>query len=222
MSKIYKVLFVSLLLLLSTQTVFAGRYYDSATGRWLTVDPKAGKYPNISPYAYCLNNPLKNVDPDGKDPTGITESTIVVVSGIAILTAVTIHTFEYTTNSSYRNQYNSYISSTSHLVTNSIGQIGNFIGNLFSSSNKGNSGGQQQTRKSSKQIRKEYEKATGKEWPKDAVTGKNQDVSHIKPLADGGTNELDNVEPKIHKEHIEQHKKNGDFKRWGARRKPNN
>jgi hypothetical protein len=31
------------------------------------VDPKFDKYPGISPYAYCLNNPLNAVDPDGRD-----------------------------------------------------------------------------------------------------------------------------------------------------------
>jgi hypothetical protein len=35
--------------------------------RWLSVDPLADKYPGWSPYNYCLNNPLKYVDPDGKD-----------------------------------------------------------------------------------------------------------------------------------------------------------
>jgi hypothetical protein len=33
---------------------------------WLSVDPLAEKYPNISPYAYCLNNPIIYVDPDGR------------------------------------------------------------------------------------------------------------------------------------------------------------
>jgi len=27
----------------------------------------AEKYPSVSPYAYCLNNPIKYVDPDGRD-----------------------------------------------------------------------------------------------------------------------------------------------------------
>ena len=34
---------------------------------WLSVDPMADKYPNISPYAYCAWNPVKLVDPDGRD-----------------------------------------------------------------------------------------------------------------------------------------------------------
>ena len=34
---------------------------------WLSVDPMADKYPSISPYAYCVWNPVKLVDPDGRD-----------------------------------------------------------------------------------------------------------------------------------------------------------
>ena len=47
---------------------FGARYYDSdiLTG-WLSVDPLADKYPNISPYAYCAWNPIRLVDPDGED-----------------------------------------------------------------------------------------------------------------------------------------------------------
>ena len=47
---------------------FGARYYDSdiLTG-WLSVDPMADKYPNISPYAYCAWNPVRLVDPDGRE-----------------------------------------------------------------------------------------------------------------------------------------------------------
>jgi len=41
---------------------------DPRTSIWISVDPLAEKYPNISSYVYCLNNPVKYVDPDGKDP----------------------------------------------------------------------------------------------------------------------------------------------------------
>ena len=47
---------------------FGARYYDSdiLTG-WLSVDPMADKYPNISPYAYCGWNPVRLVDPNGRE-----------------------------------------------------------------------------------------------------------------------------------------------------------
>ena len=44
---------------------FGARFYWTNIGHWLSVDPLANKYPNISPYAYCAWNPIKFVDPDG-------------------------------------------------------------------------------------------------------------------------------------------------------------
>jgi len=35
--------------------------------KFLTMDRFAEKYPNISPYAYCLNNPVRNIDPTGDE-----------------------------------------------------------------------------------------------------------------------------------------------------------
>ena len=47
---------------------FGARYMDhELMTMWLSVDPMADKYPGISPYAYCAWNPVKLVDPDGKD-----------------------------------------------------------------------------------------------------------------------------------------------------------
>ena len=47
---------------------FGARYYDSdILTSWLSVDPMADKYPNISPYAYCAWNPIRLVDPDGRE-----------------------------------------------------------------------------------------------------------------------------------------------------------
>ena len=45
---------------------FGARYYTSIFSHWLSVDPLADKYPNISPYAYCSWNPVKFIDPDGE------------------------------------------------------------------------------------------------------------------------------------------------------------
>ena len=45
---------------------FGARYYNSDLSIWLSVDPLADKYPGLSPYTYCANNPVKLVDPDGR------------------------------------------------------------------------------------------------------------------------------------------------------------
>ena len=49
--------------------MFGARYLWSPTGHWLSVDPLAGDYPWISPYAYGLWNPIKYIDPDGRKCT---------------------------------------------------------------------------------------------------------------------------------------------------------
>ena len=33
----------------------------------MSIDPQCEKYYSISPYAYCMNNPVKYIDPNGKD-----------------------------------------------------------------------------------------------------------------------------------------------------------
>ena len=47
---------------------YGARHYDAALGRFTTVDPLAEKYYSTSLFAYCLNNPLKYVDYDGRKP----------------------------------------------------------------------------------------------------------------------------------------------------------
>ena len=47
---------------------FGARYMDhELMTMWLSVDPMADKYPGISPYAYCAWNPIRLVDPDGRE-----------------------------------------------------------------------------------------------------------------------------------------------------------
>jgi RHS repeat-associated protein len=44
---------------------FGARYYNPAIGRWLAVDPMAGKYPSVSPYVYANDRPIDLLDLDG-------------------------------------------------------------------------------------------------------------------------------------------------------------
>ena len=55
---------------------FGSRYYSSDLSVWLSVDPMAGKYPSLSPYTYCADNPVRVVDPNGEeiDPESLADN----------------------------------------------------------------------------------------------------------------------------------------------------
>ncbi|MCR4828830.1 MAG: RHS repeat-associated core domain-containing protein [Bacteroidales bacterium] len=77
---------------------FGARYLDhTPLTLWLSVDPMADKYPSISPYAYCAWNPLKLVDPNGRE---LVSNDDIIIKGknnssLTIVTSavnLTIHT----------------------------------------------------------------------------------------------------------------------------------
>jgi RHS repeat-associated protein len=45
---------------------YSARYYAPPT--FISRDPMFEKYPSISPYTYCMNNPVAFIDPNGKIP----------------------------------------------------------------------------------------------------------------------------------------------------------
>lgn len=74
-------------------------------------------------------------------------------------------------------------------------------------------------RKSTRTIRKEWEGLHDSPWPV-GVDGSPHQAHHVEPLADGGADDAANIEPLPKADHIQRHKDNGDFKRWGKRRNP--
>ena len=46
---------------------YGARYYDPRISLWISTDPYEDKYPFVNSYCYVLNNPIKLIDPNGKD-----------------------------------------------------------------------------------------------------------------------------------------------------------
>ena len=46
---------------------YGARYYEPRISLWMSTDPLHENYPNISSYVYCINNPIKLVDPNGAE-----------------------------------------------------------------------------------------------------------------------------------------------------------
>lgn len=57
--------------LLNTDSIFKKVSDNSSASRWYSIDPKADKYHEWSPYNFVLNNPIKLTDPDGQEPQWI-------------------------------------------------------------------------------------------------------------------------------------------------------
>ena len=51
----------------TSYSYYGARYYTDRLSIWLSVDPLADKYPHLSPYAYCADNPVNRIDPDGRE-----------------------------------------------------------------------------------------------------------------------------------------------------------
>jgi RHS repeat-associated protein len=46
---------------------YGARHYNVQIGRWSVIDPYASRYAPISSYSYAANNPIKYIDPNGKE-----------------------------------------------------------------------------------------------------------------------------------------------------------
>lgn len=60
---------------------FSARIYNTAYARFTTMDPMAEKYYSFSPYTYCINNPIRFIDPYGLTSYIINGDTNVIDDG---------------------------------------------------------------------------------------------------------------------------------------------
>ena len=54
------------------------RYADNTILRWTTMPPLCEKYYDTSPYVFCGNNMMRNIDPDGKDLYKLTSKGYII------------------------------------------------------------------------------------------------------------------------------------------------
>lgn len=63
---------------------YGARGYFAASGRFTSIDPLCEKHPNISPYAYCNNNPVNNIDPLGLDTVNVNTQTPIKTADVMV------------------------------------------------------------------------------------------------------------------------------------------
>jgi RHS repeat-associated protein len=99
---------------------YSARYYNPPT--FISRDPLFEKYPFMSPYAYCYNNPLKFIDPTGKEGVVVVNEktqTLTVIATYFVMTKPSSDIRTYTSDeiTSMQNNINNILNSAGYTVT---------------------------------------------------------------------------------------------------------
>lgn len=81
---------------------FGARIYDSRLGRWLSTDPEEKNFPSFSPYVSFNNNPIFNVDENGRTGKAYLTKKINKKTGRPFLIIVT-NVYLYRQGQEYKN-----------------------------------------------------------------------------------------------------------------------
>jgi RHS repeat-associated protein len=63
---------------------YGARQYNPTLARWTAQDPLSEKYYGISPYAYCIGNPILLVDKEGKHPLLWIAASLLIDYGLQV------------------------------------------------------------------------------------------------------------------------------------------
>ncbi|HEX3085708.1 MAG TPA: RHS repeat-associated core domain-containing protein, partial [Pyrinomonadaceae bacterium] len=219
---------------------FGARYYSNGLGRWVSADWSATPVPvpyadfydpqTLNLYQFVGGNPASKADPDGHDGATATVELVAdktvstMLEGVAqrmLLKAVA----GAVAGAAGAVEIGLKVKECIEIQTDINNTLAdaewqeNVAKNKLTQAQEKAQADIEAARKSSKTTRREWEKAKGKKWPKDKE-GNNYDADHKKALADGGSNNAArNIQPRTRRDHINRHKKNGDFRRWAKRRK---
>lgn len=126
---------------------YGARNYDAALGQWNGVDRLAEKYPYISPYSYCGNDPIDNIDIDGNDYWSTNDKDQIIDFINALGSGQTQFDFsgwnhatdaEITGNLTYNDETGKFYTSYTKVVDGEINVIGkSFDANITPVSNSG-------------------------------------------------------------------------------------
>ncbi len=77
---------------------YNARQYDPAMGEFTSIDPHAESYYHLSPYSYCAGNPVRYVDPTGRNPIYDTQGNFLGTDNLGL------HGFYYVMDKDYFTQ----------------------------------------------------------------------------------------------------------------------